>query len=366
VVTWLYADHGADRHYLNAPLLHVNPKGWTDSYRFPKLTYYLWQANYTSEPMVFIHPTWWRPRHLGQRRDIRVDSNCDEVELKLDGVSLGKRAPTDGNAHSVVFENVEVRRGTLVAEGRKDGARSTTALPLAGEPARLVLACSQEEISADRAGIAVVQLDIVDADGAHVFGANPPLTWSVAGPARLIGPPRYETDTAKNGAREGTMYIDAPVANLVRSTATPGEIRVRVSAPGLAPAELTLRSVAPAHDQVAGIGEPGLNDRGRAPVARDPDFMAVILGAKFRPLSDIYKDFDFTGATLDECRTQLEAFIRKRNPNADVLTAEFTAEYRAFIERIAALVLERGGHLVADDYNFNVRALNESAAATKK
>jgi beta-galactosidase len=47
IVTWLYADHGCDREYLNSPLLHINPKGWVDAYRFPKLTYYLWQANYT-------------------------------------------------------------------------------------------------------------------------------------------------------------------------------------------------------------------------------------------------------------------------------------------------------------------------------
>ena len=74
---------------------------------------------------------------------------------------------------------------------------------------------------ADRAGIAVLAADVVDANGVHVFGANPPLTWSVEGPAALLTPSRYETDTAKNGAMDGTMYIDLPVATLVRSTATP-------------------------------------------------------------------------------------------------------------------------------------------------
>jgi hypothetical protein len=85
VVVWLYADHGADRKYVNSPLLNINPKGWTDAYRFPKFVYYLWQANFTSKPMAFILPAWWREQYVGQRKPIAVDSNCDEVTLKVNG-----------------------------------------------------------------------------------------------------------------------------------------------------------------------------------------------------------------------------------------------------------------------------------------
>jgi hypothetical protein len=70
------------------------------------------------------------------------------------------------------------------------------------------------------------------------------------------------------------MYIDAPVKNLVRSTAQPGEIVVRVSAPGLAPAEARIRSVAPRDATDAGFREPPLRDAGRRRVTRDPAFVA--------------------------------------------------------------------------------------------
>ncbi len=362
VVTWLYADHGADREYLNSPLKHINPKGWLDAYRFPKLTYYLWQANFTTKPMVFIHPTWWRPQYLGQKHDVRVDSNGDEVELKLDGVSLGTRRPSDANAHSVVFENIEVRRGTLTAEARKGAARVTNTLRVSGPAQRLILTTAQKEIAADRAGIALVAVDAVDADGAHVFGATPPLTWSVSGPATLVGPEHYETDTKKNGAMDGTMYIDLPVGNVVRSTATPGDVRVRVSAPGFEPVEVTIRSVAPAHDAIAGIGEPALREANRVVARRDPAFRPVVVGAKSRKLAEIDRDFDFKADSRAGYQEQVERFVRERNEGIDV----FTAEYRAFIERITTLVAERNGHLVADDYNFNVRALNDAGGSTKK
>ena len=65
--------------------------------------------------------------------------------------------------------------------------------------------------------------------------------------AKWVGPSTYVSDTTKNVSVEGTMYIDAPVPNVLRSTTEPGAIRVSVSAPGLAPncnlyGRLTIRS----------------------------------------------------------------------------------------------------------------------------
>ena len=225
-----------------------------------------------------------------------------------------------------------------------------------------MLTTAQREIPADRAGIAVLSADVVDAQGVHVFGANPPLTWTVTGPATLLSPSHYETDTKKNGAMDGTMYIDLPVASVLRSTATPGEIRVRLTAPGLAPAELTLRSVAPGDDRIAGLTEPALADAGRAAVQRNENFKTVTFAPKGRKLLELREDADFTAASPEDYHQQIEKFVRERNPDID----PFSAEYRAFVERVTAIVVERNGHLVADDYNFNVRALNEKKPVKKK
>jgi hypothetical protein len=129
---------------------------------------------------------------------------------------------------------------------------------LAGAPARIVLKTDQARIPADRSGIAVIGADIVDAAGVHVYGASPTLTWKVEGAATLVGPAVYESDTSKHQAMEGTMYIDAPVANVIRAGAAPGSIRVTVFAPGLAAGEVTLEAVAPPDDRVAGLLEPRL------------------------------------------------------------------------------------------------------------
>jgi dienelactone hydrolase len=360
IVVWLYADHGADRKYVNSPLLYVNPKGWKDAYRFPKYVYYLWQANYTTKPMVFVEPHFWRAQYLGRKKVFVADSNCDEITLKVNGRAVGTQWPTAANNHSVVFEDVTVERGTLTVEGKRGAETATDSVTMAGKPARLVLSASAKQITADRTGIAVMSADVVDETGVHVYGASPRLTWTITGPGKLAGPAVYESDTNKNGALEGTLYIDAPVANIVRSTAVPGIIRVKVSAPGLESAEVELASVAPADDRVPGIDEPAVSDAGRVKVTRVPGFRPVVVGAKpsTRTMAaEIDRDYDFTGADL---RGQLDRFVRERNPKLDTKTAA----YGKFVNRLVQIVAERNGHLVRDDYNFNARAYNSGAEET--
>ncbi len=345
VVVWLYADHGADREYKNSPLLHINPKGWTDMYRFPKYVYYLWQANFTAKPMAYILPHYWREQYLGQRKPIVVDSNCDEVTLKVNGATVGTARPSAANNHSVTFENVEIRRGTISVEGRKGGERITYSQTMAGKPARLILKASAPTIPADRSGIDILSADIVDAAGVHVYGARPPLTWTVTGPAKLVGPAVYESDFDKKEAMEGTMYIDAPVANLVRSTATPGAIHVKVSAPGLEPAEVTVSSVAPPEDRVPGIIEPPVADRGRVHVSRVQGFQPVKVTGKLKFSADAKP-----GWALDEQRRKIKSTLFVPDP----LPALETETYGQF-EPAPGVVAERVSYATA--YGLRIPAI---------
>ena len=363
VVVWLYADHGADRKYQNAPLLNVNPKGWTDQYRFPKFVYYLWQANFTSKPMAYIVPAYWREQYAGQRKPIVVDSNCDEVTLKVNGKVIGRQQPSAANNHSVTFENVAIERGTISVEGRKGSERVVRELKMAGKAARLVLRADREALPEDRSGIAILSADIVDAAGVHVFGANPALTWTVSGPGKLAGPAKYESDTGKNQATDGTMYIDMPVANVVRSSATPGVIKVTLSAPGFASVDVNVRSVAPADDRVAGIVEPHLEDAGRTRITRISGFQtgAAAKATKAAAIADIAQDYEIPLGTRKEVRARVTQFVKERNPKV----ALATAANGAFLDRMTTLVMERSGHLIADDYNFNAHQANSPSLRPK-
>ncbi len=356
LVHWLYADHGADREYTNAPLKHINPKGWIDLYRFPKYGYYLWKANWSAEPVLFIHPHYWRMPYVGQSRDIIVDSNADYVELFVNGRSMGRKTPDRSNFYTVTFKNVPIERGALIAEGPRRGVMLRDTVVMAGPPARLVLSASPAEIPADRSGISMISVDIVDAAGVHVYGADNPLTWSVEGPGKLVGPELYESDRNKHEAMEGVMYIDTPVQNLVRSTSEPGVIRVRVTSPGLAPAEIALRSTPPGRPVASGIRLPSLSDSGRRPVRRDASYRPGhdLTGVEqIRPAAD---PLVVAGRTPSAVRSEIRSFIRQRNPEVDTTTAA----YRALETRLAETLTASGGRMIEDDFNFLAGRYNEA------
>ncbi len=269
VNTWLYEDHGADREYANSPLKHINPKGFVDCWRTPKYFYYLWQAVYADKPMVFIHPHFWRSQYLGQKKEIVVDSNCDVVELKVNGRTVGVLKPRFEEANVVRFKDVPIEQGVLTAEGKKDGRTVVATVVMAGPAARLTLSANPGHFEAGLDSVAIVRADIVDAQGNHVYGATNPIQWTVSGPATLVGPAVYSTDTDKHEAMEGTMYIDAPTFNIIRSTGKPGEIKVGVLSPGLASAEVVIAAAAAPRDISTAIVEPPLPEGQRRPVARE-------------------------------------------------------------------------------------------------
>ena len=353
ILAWLYEDHGCDRLYKDAPLMNINCKGWVDMYRIPKLMYYLWQANYLPEPMVYVHAYLWSQRYLGQRKAIVVDSNCDRVELFVDGVKIGERYPSKENFFTVTFEDVLVTSGTLTAVGTRGNKRVEHRLPMPGTPARIVLTALKGEIPADRSGVDVVTADIVDANGVHIPGVSSTLKWEVSGEGTLVGHNIYKSDIDKNLSYKGCGYTVTPVANVVRSTDTPGRIMVRVSSPGVEPAQITIRTIAVARNTVPGITEPILSDAGRIRrIRKDSLFRAkieyVVEMAPIRGAETIRAN------SPEEYTQAIRDFLLKRNK-----MDRKSAEFNALVKRMSAYIENTKGELTEDDYNFTAQIYND-------
>lgn len=364
---WLYADHGADREYVGAPLKHVNPKGWVDSWRTPKYVYYLWQANFAQKPMVHIQPHFWRSQYVGQKKDFTVDSNCDKVELFVNGKSFGTQSPTKSGNYVVTFKGVPVSEGTLEAVGtRKDGSRVVDKVVMAGVPAAIVVKATSPAMMSTPDHIGEVWVDIVDKDGVHVYGAINTLKFTVEGPATLVGPEIYISDRDKSEEYEGTMYIDAPVRNLIRATGKPGKVTVTVSSTGLTPASVTF-DVLPYVDRapVTGITEPALNPDGRQPVAINRS-QANYLKAPVE-MKDYAGEVSIPAAKKDLFRTLAKEFIVAQNPSIDTRSIDFGYVLDAFEAILNSTLQFTGGergYIVADDYNFISGQYNVSRAIT--
>ena len=185
-------------------------------------------------------------------RTVRVYSNCETVELSLNGRSLGVRrpetpqqewqdfeenirrykSPDDFNQKPLpgaalkhppfVWRDIPYEPGTLTAVGQKGGATVKDELRTPGPAVRLALRADQTHLAADDADVAFIEADVVDANGVTVPEARPWIRFTVEGPGRLLG---------------GTTEIDAiagVAAINVQSTDRAGTIVVTAAAPGIA------------------------------------------------------------------------------------------------------------------------------------
>lgn len=349
---WLYEDHGADREYLNAPLMHLDPAGFVDVYRVPKYAYYFWQANYSKNPMVFIQPHYWRSQYLGQLEDIVVNSNCDKVELFVNGASRGYKLLDNSNFHSVTFNNVPVAAGTLVAVGTKDGKTIKKEVVLAGKPARIILTGSQNKISADKASVAIITADIVDTWGNHVYGANNTLKWNLSGPATIVGPQVYQSDINRQQEMNGIWYMDVPVSNVIRSTGKTGKIIISVSSVGLNSGSFEIDADEIVSDNSI-IIEPVLKDEGRTTVT------GIIFNSNKsadipKEIKTISEEINIGNSDKQGYKRSIRDFIIQKNSVADTTSIEF----RTLTELFTSRLLNSEGHLTANDYNSGVDRYN--------
>ncbi len=108
---------------------------------FRKDLFYFYQSQWTDEPMVHILPHWTHPKmEAGTKIPVWVYSNCDEVELFLNGMSLGKDKPGTKWDEMQCDWMVPWIPGTLEAVGYKGGREvARTSQTTAGVPRRLAL-----------------------------------------------------------------------------------------------------------------------------------------------------------------------------------------------------------------------------------
>ena len=182
--------------------------GVMDSFRLPKFSYYFYRsqrhpseggAGWSGGPVVFIASHWTARSHLR----ILVFSNCDEVELSLNGRSFGRRAPARAAATSslphppFVFDLPQFEPGLVEATGwigEHAAARHRVATPQA--PAQLVIELDEAGISADpgQPDLLMAHARIGDAQGTLDVDEFARVTFSLEGDAALVGPACVEAE----------------------------------------------------------------------------------------------------------------------------------------------------------------------------
>jgi len=172
--------------------------GIMDTCGFPKDNFYYYQSSWVDSPVLHILPHWnWAGRE-GQAVDVRAQSNCEEVELFLNGRSLGRKAE---KRYAEFKWSVPYAPGALSAVGYKDGkAVAAARVETTGAPAAVQLKPDHPRVGANGEDVAVFTLSVADAQGRVVPTAGNKVAFELTGPGRIIGvgngdPSCHEPDT---------------------------------------------------------------------------------------------------------------------------------------------------------------------------
>jgi beta-galactosidase len=168
---------------------HIVSFGMCDLWRIPKDVYYFYQSQWTAPPMVRICGHWTWPGAEGQARRVKIFSNAHEVELFLNGKSLGSKSDASeaGLAHPPRTWTVPYQPGTLKAVARHEGREVTDERQTAGAPHHLVLEADARRLeSGNLESLVYVTARVVDEKGTVEPWAEVPITFTSAGPGELL------------------------------------------------------------------------------------------------------------------------------------------------------------------------------------
>lgn len=149
--------------------------GAIDMANFKKNLYYLYQSQWTDEPMVHILPHWTHPTlKLGTEIPVWVYSNCDEVELIVNGKSLGKQKPGRNHEDMQCDWMVPWKPGTVKAVGYVDGTPiKEEVIRTADAPSKIKLSIDGERLAKKANDIVQVRVTATDKKGEfYPYGEN--------------------------------------------------------------------------------------------------------------------------------------------------------------------------------------------------
>lgn len=175
--------------------------GALDVAGFKKDLFYFYKSQWTDDPMVHILPHWTHPTlKKGTEIPVWVYSNCDEVELFLNGRSLGKDIPGTKWDEMQCEWLVPWEAGELIAKGYIDGKEVLVSKQITAQaPSAIKLELEKKYTNSDKDKVAIVTTNLMDSKGVfYPYGENK-IYYHIDGDARLLSLENGDpVDTTKN------------------------------------------------------------------------------------------------------------------------------------------------------------------------
>ncbi len=211
--------------------------GIVDTCGFPKDIYYFYQSKWSTKPMVHILPHWnWSS---GTNVEVWAYSNCDTVELFLNGTSLGSKSV--GTAGHLTW-SVPWSSGTLRAKGTKGGTVVYDEVVTAGSPSKVLLKPDRTSVKADGKDLIYIETDIADSKNVTVPTADNAVNFSISGPGVIVGVDNGNSISTESYKGNSRKAFSGKCLVIVQPTKVNGTIVVTASSNGLASSSVSITS----------------------------------------------------------------------------------------------------------------------------
>ncbi len=212
---------------------------------FPKDGYYIYQSQWSDEPMVHIYPHWNYEGHEGESIPLTVFSNCKSVELFVNGTSWGRQTidleGVDYRQWYVPYEPGEIRVVAYPSNSAKDPCQEKV-IRTAGSPAKIELIADREAMRADSQDLIYIECNITDKDGNFHPTADNMLEFSVSGEATLIGVDNGDNRCLESFKGDSHTAFNGKCLAIIKSTHKGGEIIFTAQSKGLEATTIKLQS----------------------------------------------------------------------------------------------------------------------------
>lgn len=222
------------------PCVHTDWGGMMDRTGFPKDNYYYYQSWWSDKTILHLFPHWNWAGKEGKDIWIWAHSNCDEVELIVNGKSMGRKK-MEQNSHLEWY--AQYQPGYIEAIGYKDGQLvATSKRETTKAPAGIRLKPDRTNINADNQDVAIVTVEVIDDKGRIVPTAANTISFTTEGGAEIIG--ICNGDPACHVPEDQTIYpaFNGLLMVYLKAGFQAGQVTLKAQAENLEPASVTINA----------------------------------------------------------------------------------------------------------------------------
>ena len=198
--------------------------GILDLCGYAKSNFHYYRARWTDEDVLHVYPNWNQ-----SRTNLWINTNCEEVELFVNGTSVGRQT-RDAKNFRLNFP-VVYKPGTVEAKGRRGGREVVFRMATTGSAVALKLVPDRVRLVADGRDATVVDVIALDAAGNEVPDACGPVQFAFEGAGRIAGvgngdPMSHEEDVCKDGEWTRRLF-NGRCQVVVKANREPGTFRLK-------------------------------------------------------------------------------------------------------------------------------------------